>query len=124
HRLMSTFFPDQLFWQYVTYGPAQGPNFYSGFEQAQETLQQKLRELAPVDGVIGFSQGSNLALHLAGRASIGTGAPLSFVVHLAGTHAETHGYHAFFKEPFSIPSLHVHGRIDKFTKDKGAALAH
>merc|ERR1712094_53473 len=56
---------------------------YVGLDEAADDLEEEMRKLAPIDGVIAFSQGSNVASLLAGRAVTGKGLPLAFVVHMS-----------------------------------------
>merc|ERR1719361_1148871 len=79
-------------------------------------LQDFMSENAPIDGVLGTGQGSNLATLLAAQAARGTGEPLSFVVHHGGTEpAWTWRFPDLFGSgTLPIPSLHITGVQDPF----------
>jgi hypothetical protein len=118
YELMSKFFPGHALYQFAHYSPGNGYD-YSGLEHAMEILQEFMRESAPIDGVLGTGQGSNLGTILAAQAVAGLGVPLSFIVHHGGTGAAwTWRFPNLFSEPLRIPSLHVTGLQDPFLQGK------
>mmetsp|Transcript_15034 Transcript_15034/g.43864 ORF Transcript_15034/g.43864 Transcript_15034/m.43864 type:complete len:361 (-) Transcript_15034:238-1320(-) len=123
YALMSKVFPGQDLFQYAQY--AAGNMFdYSDLDAVMACLQQQLQEHAPVDGVLGTGQGSNLGTLLAAQAARGTGAPLCFTVHHGGTEAAwTWRFPDLFQGPLPIPSLHVTGEQDPFLHGR-PILAH
>jgi len=83
--------------------------------EALEWLQGKLREHAPVDGVLGFSQGANFAAMLAAQAAHG-GTPLSFVC-LISPYAPGYARQLpdlFTDEPLRMPALIVRGEQEGY----------
>lgn len=86
---------------------------YDGLEEALGWLQGALREHAPIDGVLGFSQGANMASLLAGMAAAGAGANLGFAIHLCGSRPGWHRQRPeFFCAPVPLRSLHISGLED------------
>merc|ERR1719469_1277498 len=88
---------------------------YNKPREALEYLQGKLREHAPVDGVLGFSQGANFAAMLGAQAVHG-GAPLGFVC-LICPYAP--GYakqlpELFNGEPVKVPALIIRGEQEGY----------
>lgn len=55
---------------------------YDDLDNALDYLQGKLKEAQPIDGVLGFGGGANMANLLAAQASTGSGVNFSFVIHL------------------------------------------
>lgn len=86
---------------------------YQDVEAALDVLQGHLRSNAPVDGVLGFSQGANFASLLAAQAVAGQGENFSFVVHLCPARPGWVGQKPeLFKEPLPMRSLHISGDRD------------
>lgn len=114
---MSKVFPGEDFFQYVLYAPkrADGGMDYEGLEVASHLILSEIEQLLPIDGILGFSQGSNVASVLAAQAVAGCGHPLSCVIHMAGSiPGWTWRFPELFQEPLRIPSLHVFGEKDQF----------
>jgi len=59
---------------------SKGWRIYDDPQGALGWLQQRLKELAPFDGLLGFSQGANFSLMLAAQAACGLGLPVGFAV--------------------------------------------
>lgn len=78
-------------------------------------LQEQLEALAPIDGVLGFSQGANFATMLAAQASTGVGVPLGCCVLLS---PNAPGYAAqlpdLFGDELQVPALVVYGEQEGF----------
>jgi len=55
---------------------------YEELDDALAYLQEELKAKAPIDGVLGFGGGANMASLLAAQAAAGQGVPFNFVVHL------------------------------------------
>merc|ERR1712129_420288 len=81
---------------------------YKDVRRTLEWLQEKLQVLAPVDGLLGFSQGANFAVMAAAQASANVGISLSFVCVLC---PNAPGYAAQLPELFSHDTLCVPAMI-------------
>lgn len=89
------------------------PRRYVDVDAALEYLQEQLKKHAPIHGVLGFSQGANLASLLAAQAEAGEGIEFDFVVHLCpGRPGWTSQRPAWFKKPLAMRSLHISGERD------------
>lgn len=89
------------------------PRRYEDLEVALDYLQGQLRAHAPIDGVLGFSQGANFASLLAAQAEAGEGAPLSFVVHICPARPGWPRQRPeLFEKPLTMRSLHISGERD------------
>lgn len=88
---------------------------YKSPRAALKWLQDQLHELAPVDAVLGFSQGADFAAMLAAQASANQGAALSSVL-LLSPHAP--GYAKQFDDLFSsevtVPALILRGEQEGY----------
>jgi len=88
---------------------------YHGLEEALAFLQEQLRLHAPIDGVLGFSQGANLASLLVAQALAGKAPRFSFAIHIcAGRPGWVEQYPDLFKSKLSMRSLHISGEVDLF----------
>lgn len=86
---------------------------YDGLESALEYLQTQLRQHSPIHGVLGFSQGANLASLLAAQSVSGEGAFFHFVVHIcAGRPGWVQQRPELFHRPLPMQSLHISGEKD------------
>lgn len=114
YELMSKIFPGHDFFQFANYAEGNG-NDYSDLDKVMETIQKFMKDNAPIDGVIGTGQGSNISTLLAAQAAIGEGMPLCFAIHHGGTGASwTWRFPDLFGEQLRIPSLHITGKQDPF----------
>lgn len=114
---MQKFYPGQTFSQWVEpLGEQLGWRKYDGIDAAIETIQTGLKDLAPIDAILGFSQGSNMAHITAAQAVLGKGAPLRCVVHI-GTSKP--GWTAQMPDLFEyknpLPALIVRAELDVLT---------
>mmetsp|Transcript_28854 Transcript_28854/g.65166 ORF Transcript_28854/g.65166 Transcript_28854/m.65166 type:complete len:266 (-) Transcript_28854:26-823(-) len=73
---------------------------YDGLDAALARVQELLLLHAPIDGLLGFSMGSNVASIVAAQASCGEGVSLRCVVHLC---ASLPGWTAQYPELFALP---------------------
>ena len=90
-----------------------GGREYSDLAIALERLQMLLRKHAPIHGVLGMSQGGNLAQPLAAQAAAGQGAQLRFTVHFGGcSPGWQHQLPDLFATPLPLPALIVSGERD------------
>eukprot|EP00928_Gymnodinium_smaydae_P027636 TRINITY_DN21304_c0_g1_i1.p1 TRINITY_DN21304_c0_g1~~TRINITY_DN21304_c0_g1_i1.p1 ORF type:complete len:258 (-),score=37.86 TRINITY_DN21304_c0_g1_i1:260-1033(-) len=82
-QLMRKYFPqgDLLQWALPS-EDANGWRTYEGLNAVVESLEHLLRREAPVDAVLGFSQGANFATVVAALATHRLGIPLRCAVHL------------------------------------------
>jgi len=124
---MRAMFPDQPLVSYAKYVKTpplpEGETLdYQDLGQTVEYLQSKLRENTPIDGILGFSQGSNMASMLAGEAVRGVGVPLAFVVHLSSSWGcWTERVPNLFTEPLQIPSFHIWGKSDPLAMNQASS---
>mmetsp|Transcript_58717 Transcript_58717/g.157299 ORF Transcript_58717/g.157299 Transcript_58717/m.157299 type:complete len:330 (-) Transcript_58717:169-1158(-) len=82
-EIMKKFFPNETFKQWgEPLGEQLGWRRYDGLDVACKAVQEALQKEAPIDAVLGFSQGSNVAHLVAAQAGVGKGAPLRCVVHI------------------------------------------
>jgi len=81
--IMKKFFPGEVFKQWgEPLGEQLGWRKYDGLDAACKAVQEALAKEAPIDAILGFSQGSNVAHLAAAQAALGKGAPLRCVVHI------------------------------------------
>jgi len=81
--LMKQFYPKETFKQWGDpKGEQLGWRQYAGLEVAAAKIQEALKKEEPIDAILGFSQGSNMAHIVAAQAALGRGAPLRCVVHI------------------------------------------
>lgn len=82
-ELMRKFYPNEVFRQWgEPLGEQLGWRRYDGLDVACKAVQEALQREGPIDAVLGFSQGSNVAHLVAAQAGLGRGAALRCVVHL------------------------------------------
>lgn len=104
--------PEEIF-------PKEGMVRYCDLEGCTAYLQEEMKAQAPIDGVLGFSQGGAVASVLAAQAVMGTGHPLAFAVHICTPGPGWREQHPkLFSEPLRIPSLHIRGAQDIITEDR------
>lgn len=112
---MQTLFPAEALTWYAK-GDKRAPDLigdYEGIDSAIDYLQTQLQAHAPIHGVLGFSQGSNIAAVLAAQAASGKGEPFAFVVHVCTTSTGwAEKWPELFRHPVKIPSLHIWGKQD------------
>eukprot|EP00933_Yihiella_yeosuensis_P035617 TRINITY_DN29216_c0_g1_i1.p1 TRINITY_DN29216_c0_g1~~TRINITY_DN29216_c0_g1_i1.p1 ORF type:complete len:252 (+),score=52.04 TRINITY_DN29216_c0_g1_i1:49-756(+) len=112
--LISQYFPGQEHFEYAKpTTDANGWRTYDGIDGALEHIQAALRKEAPIDAVLGFSQGSNFATMIAAQAHKKVGSAVKCTVHLCGTKP---GWKTqkpeLFDEPIPLPALIVHAEKD------------
>lgn len=102
---------------------------YSGWGASRAAIRAALDEHAPVDGLLGFSQGATAAaLYLADTQPRGASKQrhdqLRFAVVVAGFLPRDAAYAAALRQGRpSLPSLHVHGAADALVpEDRSLAL--
>lgn len=87
---------------------------YEELDEALEYLQEQLHKHKPIDGVLGFSQGANLASLLAAQAEAGHGADFSFVIHVCPARPGwVQQRPRLFRKPIPMRSFHISGRKDR-----------
>lgn len=98
---------------------------YSGWDASQAAIQAALEAHAPIDGLLGFSQGATAAaLYLAHTAAGGEQAQrrqhqLRFSVHIAGFLPRDASYAAALRQGRpTLPSLHVLGAADALVPEE------
>ncbi|XP_007904384.2 esterase OVCA2 isoform X1 [Callorhinchus milii] len=85
-----------------------------GLDESLETVSKAMVELGPFDGVIGFSQGAALVSMICTLKQKGD--PrfyFDFAILIAGFKSRSKLHADFYKEPISLPSLHVFGDTDR-----------
>eukprot|EP00930_Biecheleria_cincta_P083740 TRINITY_DN73252_c0_g1_i1.p1 TRINITY_DN73252_c0_g1~~TRINITY_DN73252_c0_g1_i1.p1 ORF type:complete len:361 (-),score=43.36 TRINITY_DN73252_c0_g1_i1:165-1247(-) len=116
-QLARPFYPREVFRQWAL--PTEtdfGWRSYDGLEVAVEHIKRGLREHEPVDAILGFSQGSNLATIIAAQAAKGLCPPLRCVVHFCCSQPGwTRQMPELFREPLPVPALIVRGEQDTVT---------
>ena len=91
-----------------------GGREYKDIAEALERLQSLLRKHAPIDGVLGMSQGGNLAQLLAAQACAEQGAAVRFTIHFGGcTPGWQHQLPTLFAEKLALPAFIVSGEQDR-----------
>lgn len=86
---------------------------YVELDQALIYLQDKLKEMAPIDGVLGFGAGANMAGLLAAQSSAGVGQKIGFAVMIApGKPGYCEEFPDLFKEKIKTRSFHLSGHLD------------
>jgi len=113
-ELMKKFFPNEDFKHYAEpLGGQLGWRTYEGMKDAVDKLQALLKKEAPIDAVLGFSQGSNFAHCLAAQAGMGKGQPFRCVVHLCTSKPGWVGQIPdIFEYQIPIPALVVEAEKD------------
>lgn len=94
---------------------------YEGWEQTRALLERLFREHSPV-GVLGFSQGAMVASACAALSSCGELPPLRFAILVAGRVPRANAFRELFESPIRVPSMHVWGEHDAFSKDTAPML--
>merc|ERR1712007_377569 len=86
---------------------------YYDLDVTLDFIQNLLQQHAPIDGVCGFSQGSNMANLLAAQAVAGEGVNFNFVIHACGGGPGwTEQRPDLYPTKLSMPSLHISGEMD------------
>mmetsp|Transcript_15156 Transcript_15156/g.45697 ORF Transcript_15156/g.45697 Transcript_15156/m.45697 type:complete len:234 (-) Transcript_15156:56-757(-) len=93
---------------------------YVGFEEAEASVKQALRQHAPVHGICAFSQGTALTSLFAGwqqKGALSGVQPLRFCIMVGGTPFRLAAHHAeCYRDPIDLPSLHLIGDRDFLKK--------
>jgi len=114
------FFPDGPFYQfYDTQTAADGTKTYANLRENVDKTVRILEENGPFDGVIGFSQGANVAAMIAGVTEAEKPGLIKFVVCMCGVES---GWAAQLPDLLGLPanpgvtmpSLHIHAKLDGF----------
>lgn len=86
---------------------------YNDTEGALQYIEDKMKELAPIDGVLGFGAGANFAGMLACKAHAGLMPKFDFAVILCpGKPGYCEELPDLYKEKSTIRSLHISGNTD------------
>jgi len=122
-KLMQKFFPPP-FMQYAipkrgdgtSDGRLEDPSTWRTYEELDECLkftQEFMLKEAPIDAILGFSQGSNIATCLLAQAALGLGANVHCVVHMCTSlpgWKELHPH--LYEQPIARPALIIRGEKD------------
>ncbi len=107
---------------YCTWWRANEDNsVYEGWNETRALVERAFAEHSPV-GLLGFSQGAMVASACAALSARGELPPLGFVVVVAGRLPRANAFRTLFDAPIQVPSLHVWGERDAFSKDAAPAL--
>lgn len=114
-ELMKQYFPGEKFKQWAEpLGADGGWRRYDKWEPAMKFVQEIMTKMAPIDVLLGFSQGSNLSHPLAACAGLGQGPAVNCVVHFCTTKP---GWVAQTPELFEwqipVPALIIEGKSDE-----------
>lgn len=115
---MKKFFPSGVFREFAEATlDGKGWRTYEAGNQLQEAvlfIDKAIEAHSPIDGIIGFSQGANMATLIAARSVAGKGPKLNFVIHMCPA---TPGWVAqvpdLFTKPLDIPALVVKALQDE-----------
>jgi hypothetical protein len=92
---------------------AHGGREYPDMDDALAFVQSLLKKHAPVHGLLGMSQGGNLAQVVAAQSSNGIGAPLKFTMHFGGAKPGwQHQKPELFASPIATPAFICGGLTD------------
>ncbi|XP_056414689.1 esterase OVCA2 isoform X1 [Hyla sarda] len=86
----------------------------AGLEESLDTVAKAFSELGPFDGILGYSQGAAFAAMLCALKQQGDPRfQFNFAILVAGFKSRAHEHAHFYKEPITVPSLHVFGDTDR-----------
>jgi hypothetical protein len=86
---------------------------YNELPEALIYLQEKLKEMGPIDGVLGFGAGANMAGLLAAQSAAGVGVKINFAVMIApGKPGYCEEFPDLFKKKIDVRSFHLSGHLD------------
>lgn len=116
-KLMGLFFPGQVLREFAEATlDDRGWRTYSVGTQLRDAMtfvEKQLVAHAPIDGILGFSQGCNLATLVAARAALGEGPRLQFVIHMCGSKPGWVADHEeLFAKPLQLAAMVVRARED------------
>jgi pimeloyl-ACP methyl ester carboxylesterase len=94
---------------------------YRDWELGRELILAELQR-APVAGVLGFSQGGNLAAIVAALSARGELPAVRCAIMIAGRAPRAELMQPWFAEPIAVPSLHIWGERDVQTAPGSRAL--
>ncbi|KAM3933268.1 esterase OVCA2 isoform 2-T2 [Leptodactylus fuscus] len=97
----------------------------AGLEESLDTVAKAFSELGPFDGILGFSQGAAVVAMLCALKQQGDPRfQFDFAMLVAGFKSCASEHAHFYKEPITVPSLHVFGDTDRvIPKDMSQELA-
>ncbi|KAM9257443.1 esterase OVCA2 [Cariama cristata] len=85
----------------------------AGLEESLSAVAAALAEHGPFDGLLGFSQGAALAAMVCAlRARGDPRFPVAFAILVAGFASRAPAHSHFYREPITLPTLHVVGNTD------------
>ncbi|XP_075052789.1 esterase OVCA2 [Mixophyes fleayi] len=86
----------------------------SGLEESLNAVAKAFSELGPFNGILGFSQGAALLAILCLLKQRGDPRfQFDFAILVAGFKSSACDHAEFYKEPITVPSLHVYGDTDR-----------
>ncbi|NXP04958.1 OVCA2 Esterase, partial [Thinocorus orbignyianus] len=85
----------------------------AGLEESLSAVEAAMAEHGPFDGLLGFSQGAALAAMVCAlRARGDPRFPVAFAILVAGFASRAPAHAHFYRDPISLPTLHVVGDAD------------
>ncbi|CAH1799337.1 unnamed protein product [Owenia fusiformis] len=111
--------PDQKGWWFSRqddyFNATEQANCIKGYKDSLLVIEQTFREQGPFDGVLGFSQGAAMVALLCGEMQRNPDGPFQFkfAIMVASFISKSIEHQELFKEPITIPTLHVYGETDK-----------
>ncbi|XP_044129924.1 esterase OVCA2 isoform X2 [Bufo gargarizans] len=86
----------------------------AGLEESLDAVAKAFSELGPFDGILGFSQGAAFAAMLCALKQQGDlRFQFDFAILVAGFKSRASDHTRFYKDPITVPSLHVFGDTDR-----------
>ncbi|XP_071994208.1 esterase OVCA2 [Engystomops pustulosus] len=86
----------------------------SGLEESLDSVAEAFTRLGPFDGILGFSQGAAFVAMLCALKQQGDPRfQFDFAMLVAGFKSRASEHAHFYKEPITVPSLHVFGDSDR-----------
>ncbi|XP_061460785.1 esterase OVCA2 [Rhineura floridana] len=85
-----------------------------GLEESLEAIAKAFVEQGPIHGLLGFSQGAALVGIVCALKQCGDPRfPFDFAIVVAGFKSRAASHRSYYREPISMPSLHVLGETDR-----------
>ena len=100
---------------------------YVGWDETLARVQHAFETRGPFDGLLGFSQGSNLAAALAGlqqRGAALAGQPaLKLIICVSGMRGRAEALLPAFEQPISVPAVFIIGARPAVGSRRAVAIA-
>jgi len=86
---------------------------YEGLETSLSFVEQTLVKEAPIDGLIGYSQGAMFCAALSAKAALGQFPSLKFVALFCGMKPRAAILQSLFEKPIDVRSFHLLAKRDQ-----------